>query len=191
MSKKLIGIALMAGLPLTAVAQGLSYNYADVRYATADDWSGLDPDGVTGEVSGQISDELFLRGGISMLSDSPVDVDTFSGELGLRHAIDRDVDLQGTIGVLHAEADGPGGSDDDTGFLATGGVRAMLTPEVELEGTLIYEENDILDAAYDDGIDARFGGLYHFTPRLALGANYRVDNELLTLGGRYDFGVMR
>jgi hypothetical protein len=191
MSKKHFVIALLTGLPLTAAAEGLSYNYVDVRYATADDWRGLDPDGVTGEVSGLISDQLFLRGGASLLSDSPVDVDTFSGELGLRHAIDRDADLQGTIGLLHAEADGRGGSDDDTGFIATGGVRAMLTPEVELEGSLIYEENDILDAAYNDGIDARFGGLFHVTPRLALGANYRVDNELLTLGGRYDFAVMR
>ena len=63
----------------------------------------------------------------------------------------------------------------------------MLTPDVELEGTLIYEDNDLIE----DGLDARFGGLYHFTPRLALGANYRIDNELLTVGARYDFGVMR
>lgn len=180
MSKKTIASLLIAGLPLTAAAQGLSYNYADVRYGDADRF-----DGVVGEVSGQISDELFLRGGISMLSDSPVDADIFSGELGFRHAIDRDVDLVGTLGVQHVEIDTPGGSNDDTGLLATGGVRAMLTPEFEAEGTLIYEDNDLID----DGLDARIGGLYHFTPRLALGLNYRIDNELLTVGGRYDFGI--
>ncbi|WP_052367475.1 hypothetical protein [Algiphilus aromaticivorans] len=182
MSKKYIVTALMAGLPLTAAAQGLSYNYVDVRYGDADNL-----DGIVGEISGQISDEFFLRGGVSLLSDSGVDADIFTGELGMRHAIDRDVDLLGTIGVQHVEVEAGNTSRDDTGLLATGGVRTMLTPEVELEGTLIYEDNDLIE----DGLDARFGGLYHFTPRLALGANYRIDNELLTLGARYDFAVMR
>lgn len=183
MIKRSLTALLALGLPLTAMGQGISYNYADVRYGDAD--GGLD--GVVGEVSGQVADQFFLRGGVSLLSNSGVDLDTFTGEFGLRHALNRDVELQGTLGLIHADIDTPGSSSDDTGLLATGGIRAMVAPQFEVEGTLIYEDNDVLD----DGLDARFGGLFHFTPRLAAGASYRVDNELLTIGGRYDFGIQR
>ncbi|MCK5770361.1 outer membrane beta-barrel protein [Algiphilus sp.] len=177
--------ALLVGIiaPMAAGAAGINYNYADLRYVDADD-AGLD--GVAGEVSGLVADQLFVRGGVSLLSDDGFDADTVSGELGYRHPLSGDVELQASAGLVHGEIDTPFGSEDDTGFLLTGGARAMLTPDIELETTLLYQ--DLFD---DSDLDARIGGLFHLNPRWALGASYQVDAELLALGGRFNFGHLR
>lgn len=80
----------------------------------------------------------------------------------------------------------PGGtvSDDDLGFIASGGVRFELTEEVELEGKLTLTEVD----PFDDGLGMQAAARYYMTPEFsaAVGLANDADFDGLFINARYN-----
>jgi hypothetical protein len=77
------------------------------------------------------------------------------------------------------------GIDDEIGFELSGGVRGMLTPEVEARAKLTYLDiDDLGDDAY-----LTLGGDYFFMPNLSAGLELDVggDFDTLSAGVRYFF----
>lgn len=181
MKKVLLAAAAAMALSPMAMAGGLSYNYVDLRYADFDGSSGFNA-----EVSGKIADQVFLRSTLFYVSDSGVKLTTISLEGGYRHPVAPNADVYVAAGLLYADVEVDFGfgtaSDDDTGYIISGGGRLLATNQLELDAVLIYES--IFD---DSDTDVRLGALFHATPRIAFGANYLLDAEVLTAGVRFNF----
>jgi hypothetical protein len=75
-------------------------------------------------------------------------------------------------------------SDDDLGFIASGGVRFELTEEVELEGKLTLTEVD----PFDDGLGLQAAARYYMTPEFsaAVGLANDADFDGLFINARYN-----
>jgi hypothetical protein len=180
MKRYLLPLAALVIAPSIATASAVSYNYVDVRYVDVDG----PLDGVGAEISGSISPNLFLRGGFSLLSGRGLDVDTLRAEIGYHTALNPQVDLLGTIGAIYSEIDPPGSSkDDDTGLTMSGGLRAMLAPQIE--GSAIVRHDRIFSSS---NTDFTLGGLFHINNQWAVGASYTFDSDdTITVGGRFNY----
>lgn len=75
-------------------------------------------------------------------------------------------------------------SDDDLGFIASGGVRFELTEEVELEGKLTLTEVD----PFDDGLGMQAAARYYMTPEFsaAVGLANDADFDGIFINARYN-----
>lgn len=185
MFKKLLLASLLA-VPAVSMAEGLSYNFVEASYLS------VDIDGVSGNADGfgvggsyLFGKTVFGAAGYSSLSYKGVDSDSFNIGAGLRHGLTDKVDLVGSAGLLFAKIDVNGfGSDDDTGYFVQGGVRAQILPQLEINGGIAYAD------VFDDGNTTfSLGGVFSFTPQIALvaGATFDDDATGFAVGGRYNF----
>ncbi|HEY0975385.1 MAG TPA: outer membrane beta-barrel protein [Solimonas sp.] len=182
-----IAVAALVALPLSAFAQGLSYNYVEAGYVTGDA-DGTDFDGFRVKISGKIADSFYLFGSYGSLETdtSPaLESDTITAGLGWRHALGANTDFTAEAAFVKADVELSGfGSDDDTGYGLGVGVRHLLSPQFELAGNVDYV--DVFD---DDNTSFTAAALYHFTPALSLGVSYTTDDDTdaWTFGGRFNF----
>jgi hypothetical protein len=175
--------ALAAPLSLHAQARQTSYGtnpnytYLDGRVVS------IDPDGPGGSSDG-------LRIGGSMLFQpklfgvaSLTDIDELTQldvGVGLREPLSTRTDLVGIAGLVFADTE----FDDDIGFSLTGGVRSLVTPQIELGGYVGYVN------IFDDGDITLTGeGLLHVTRELSLVASLGLsdDYNAITIGARWNF----
>lgn len=193
MRKLFIVAACLAVMPAVATAQQgltgtdrLHYNYVDLRYARLDlPGPGSDPDGFIGEVSGKVADQFFVRGSYMRLSADGGSLDQIIGEGGFIFPMVPGVDLIGTAGVIYVDLE----DEDDTSFIVSGGVRALLIPQLEVQGRLLYTDNDFYDEGLDSAFDGEIEARFNFVPEWSVGMSYRIDADLLTVGARYNFGI--
>ena len=66
------------------------------------------------------------------------------------------------------------GNHDDTGLVASAGLRFRVQPKIELEGDVKYLTNDILH----DGLGAQVAGRFYIDPRFSVAAGVAVDTEM-------------
>lgn len=180
MKHKLLPLAALLVAPGMALAAAVPYNYVDVRYIDADN----NLDGFGAEASGLIAEQVFVRGGLSLLSGRGFDVNQLRAEIGYLMPVDPRFDLIASIGGLYADIDGPGGSgDDDFGLTLGGGIRARLAPQIEVS---LLATHDRVFSESDTYLT--LGGLYHFNPQWAAGISYIFDDDdALTLGVRFHY----
>ena len=195
---------MVLALPLTVLAQPdrgrdsgyvhdsgygrLSYTLGEVR-AVARDPDGADgADGVSLGGSALITPDLFIAGALTSVgSGGPngYDDDTVEVGLGLRHAFTSQVDLVGIAGFIHDDRQvGNRDLGSDLGPSLTGGVRAELTPAIEVGGYIDYTR-----LYNDSNLGVRGEGLYHFTPNFSVLAGVGLTDSERTadLGARWYF----
>jgi len=196
MNKTLILAAALLpalALPFTAQAQTsrdrsgaspFSYTYAELRYVDYDTDGGGSLDGLRLGGSLQFQPQLFAVGALTMLSDGPVDYETIDLGIGFRTALQSNVDFVAIGGLIFAEVDTPGRSNDDSGISLTGGVRGMMSPQFELGGYIGY-----VDLYGDGDITLTGEALFHVNRQATLLASlgFSDDVNTLTLGGRWNF----
>ena len=115
--------------------------------------------------------------------DIDVDYDTLDIGLGVNYPISPVVDLVGRISLVEVEAEIDGfGSEDESGYGPSAGVRAMVTEQLELNGFVNY-----FDLGSDaDDTTVEIGTLYNFTEMFAAGlsAEFGGDVRAFTVGVR-------
>lgn len=197
--RRMLQAAALAALGLGAggaSAAELSYEYADLRYISAD----ADPDVSVSafNLAGSILVEptVFLSGSYAIADTDDFRVQGVEGSVkssslslggGLRKVFEPGLD--GTLGlsVVRAESEGEGGfagSTSDTGYALEAGLRGWFTAKAEWGAALNYL------SIFDDGstsLNAQW--LYHATPRfaLALGAGASDETTQFNLGARFGF----
>lgn len=202
MRHPLLAAALLA-LPLSAVADGFSYTYADARYAFSDS------DAVSAQFDGPVlsgsyalpSDlagvaGLYLSGGGSFRQSDTFSDGTASGEvqgweanlrIGAHHALTPTLDVLVNGGAAFAKIKGKGGfdgfDDDEVSYVVAAGLRAKVIAGLELGAG--YEYSGLFDA---DG-SFNLGAEYRFTPNLSAvaDARYAGSADQYTVGARYNF----
>lgn len=186
MLKKML-IASVLALPAAAMADGLSYNFLQASYLNVDGDGGGKADGFDFSGSHLVGKNIFLQGGYSRVKvdGADIDVSAFTGGLGFRHGLTPTLDLNASANVLFAEVDaGRFGSEDDTGYSLNAGLRALVVPQLELNGGVTYTD------IFDEG-DTTFGigAVFSFTPQVALigGAGFGDDANTYSIGGRFMF----
>ena len=167
-------------------ASPFSYTYAELRYVVQDpDGPSDDFDGLRLGGSLQFRPQLFAVGSLTSVSNGPVDIDTIDLGLGFRTALQNNVDFVAIGGLIFANVDTPGGGgDDDSGISLTGGVRGMMSPQLELGGYVSY-----VDVYGDGDIGLTGEALFHVNRQATLLASlgFSDDVSTLTLGGRWNF----
>ena len=185
------GAASVAG---AAIADsGPKYTFGELAY-TRVDYEDFDVDGDLFGIAGSIAvtdmfhlfatyDDGELEG------DGGGDVDASTVEFGggINYALSDTMDIVGQLAWVSAEFDaGRFGGIDEDGYRVSGGLRAMMTPQFELNGGLTYV--DIEDA---DDTAIEFGGVYSFTDLFAVTAGASIGDEVSSfrLGARLYFDL--
>ena len=171
MLKKLCAAALLV-LPVTAMADGLSYNYLEGSYVIPEQDDALRFGG-----SFALNPQFFFKADGTIFDGGNL----LTGQLGYRHALNTTLDLNVTGGLLYAD---PDGGDSETGYTFGGGLRALVAPQLELNGGIAYY--DIYDSSE---VGFSVGAVYNFTPNWALsgGGTFIDDAEEFNVGVRYNF----
>jgi Ax21 family sulfation-dependent quorum factor len=156
MKYKLLALALVAALPLSAQATDLSYTHVEADYLNLD--HGTDGWGLRGSADlGKTG--LYLLGGYSWLNaDTPLGNDNVkSNELGIgyHHSIAAKTDLIGELAYRNADT----GSQNIDGARASVGVRSGMTDH--FEGFVKANYYDLSD--YNGDFTGTVGGQYKFT----------------------------
>ena len=183
-------LILIAGLLVQGIAMAqsseqaplvLNYDYVELRFVDGDSSGG---DGIRVNGSYNLGNNWLVVGGLTSL-DFNSNVDTTTWELGVGYVWDysNDFDLLSTLRYVRAEIDTPGGGADDNGFAFSAGARGLLTPEVEIRGSVNHVNFDNSDTYLE------LAGDYYFTRQFAAGLSveFAGDTDVITLGARWFF----
>ncbi len=176
-----------ASAATTATGAELRYDYLEGGYQSVDlDNPGVDGDGLFVAGSVLVTQSLFLAADIDYV-DFERGVDARSIEIGggVRLPLAPDLDLVLGGGYVDAEVDTRFGDFNDDGLFLRGGVRWLLTEQIELNAVLKYVD---LDESGDD-LGGELGAVIHLQPQLALLAGVEIadDADAVRLGLRYHF----
>ena len=178
-----IGLLVMPGVLFAQdnAKQTLSYSFGELRYVDIDNGG----DGFELGGSFQFSKNWF---GVASLASfdfgNSVDSTTFEIGAGYVFPFHQDWDIQINARVIRTEVDTPfGGSRNDTGIGALGGLRGLIAPQFEVRGNIHYVNVDESDVFLE------VAGDWYFTPKFAAGLSVEFggDVDLWTLGARYYF----
>jgi hypothetical protein len=169
-----------AALAQDAKQPALSYSFGEFRYVDVDNGG----DGFELGGSFQFTANWIGVASLSLLDfGNSVDVDIFEIGAGYIFPLQDDWDLQANARIIRTEVDTPFGSGNDTGIGLLGGVRGLLTPELEIRGNVHYVNVDESDVFME------FAGDWYVTPQWAVGLSVEFggDLDLWTIGARYYF----
>lgn len=185
---RILPFAALMVASVGAQAAGFSYDYVEGSLGEYDDLDGFYVGGAMG-----LNQQFGLLGSVGMLDDGPVDVTVIRGG-GLFHTgIQKDLDVFATLEIVYADFEAQvcmpfvgcvGGSDDDMGFAAAGGLRYAVQDNFQLEGKLTLTEVD----PFDDGLGISLDGRYYFNKQFsgAIGVASDAEFDGLFLNVRYD-----
>lgn len=188
--------AALIGLPLTAMAEGLSYNYLEAGYVSSDlDDADTDFDGYRAKLSVLINEGVYILGGYTDLeSDENANgakgtSEAITAGLGFRFGLFDATDLNIEAAWLNSEVGIDGGlldgaDTEDDGYTIGAGVRHLFFPQ--LEAGLKVDYTDVFD---DDDFAYTGSALFHVIPHLSIGGSYTfADNsDTWTAGLRFNF----
>ncbi|MDP9140720.1 MAG: porin family protein [Pseudomonadota bacterium] len=187
--------AALLGLPLTAMAEGLSYSYLEGGYVSSElDDGDVEADGFRAKLSVLINEGVYVHGGYAEAeTDENAIGATFTTKnitagLGVRFALfdATDLNIEGAWLNGKLERDGAALDTDveDDGYTIGAGVRHLFFPQ--LEAGLKADYSDIFD---DDDFAYTGSVLFHVIPALSIGGSYTIaDNaDTWTAGLRFNF----
>src|SRR4051794_2247910 len=164
-----IAAALIAGS--AAAAEGPRYTYGEVGYSRVDfDNFNEDADVFGAGGSLAVSERVYLVAGYSYgtidASGFDIDLENAAAGVGMHFPLNDTVDLIGEAAYEWAKIDIDNfGSEDDDGYGLKVGLRAMLTPQFELNGGGTYVDIS------DDETAFYVGAVYNFTEMFAVTGN--------------------
>ncbi|MBV1909747.1 MAG: hypothetical protein KUG78_10535 [Kangiellaceae bacterium] len=181
MKKKIIASAVLSILSFGAMADNPSFDNVEFGYTESDFDGGFEVDGFELKGSKEISDNFYIAGDFTRLSENGFDFDATT--VGIGYKLDFTNSSTFFSEVDYARFDVDGGNNED-GYQITAGVRSMLTDRFELKAAIEYL--DINDA---DGTFYVLGGAYSFTDKLAVYADYSYESDVSAygVGVRYNF----
>jgi Outer membrane protein beta-barrel domain len=167
-----------------AAEQGPNYTFMEAGYAHVE-LDDFDADGEALALEGSVALGSMFNlvgsyqdGTIEGPFDIDVDVSTVELGGGMHFPINPKIDFvtQLTWVSTEVDVDGFGGVDDD-GYGLGAGLRAMLTPNFELDGSVKYVEINNSD-------DTSFGAkaIYHFTDMFAMTGSIVAGEDTTTYG---------
>jgi opacity protein-like surface antigen len=165
--------------------EGPKYTYGEVGYAHVelDDFNEADGDeiGVSGSLA--LTDMLhifgsYAQGEVDGSNFPNIDTTSANAGLGLNYAVSPTIDLVGRVSYVYTKVELNNFDEDDSGIGLSGGVRAMVTPQLELNGGVSYVDfgNDNNDTALD------LGAVYSFTEMFAVTANASFSDDVTAVG---------
>jgi hypothetical protein len=166
-------IVAVAFMPMAAMAAGPTYNYIDAAYLSidVDDGPTFDGFGVGGSFA--LTESFHVVGSYADVSKGPMSATTSAVSLGYNHSLNDITDLVARAGWVHGRAKISGfGSESDNGWSVEAGLRAMLSPQFELNGFITYV--DLFD---DDDTSLSVGGVYYLTHNIGLGAGVSFSDD--------------
>lgn len=174
-------LAAFAVAPLAAVA-GPGYTYVGAGYGVIDPDGADDLDGFTLEGSVAVHENIHLLAEFVEGEDGAIELDRTRIAAGYNMPLNSATDFVARGGWSFVNIDVGPFSDSDDAFYAQAGVRSMVTPELELNGFLGYDD-------LEEEVGIELGGVYNFTPNFGATAGYSYSDELQTydVGLRYTF----
>jgi hypothetical protein len=185
--RRLTGFAalVVAAFSLPAfAAEGPRYTYGELGYQRVD-FDNFSENEDAGYLNGSLAldDRLFLVAdgsyGTIDTSGTNIDVTTLDAGLGFHIPLNQKVDFVAQVAYVWWKVDaGRFGHDDEDGIGLRGGLRAMVTPKLELNGGASYVDL----SGGDDNTSAYFGAVYNFTEVFAVTGNVDVGDNATTYG---------
>lgn len=172
-------LALSAGV---AAAAPFSYNYVEGGFGEVDHGDALFVGG-----SAALDKNLYVLGSLYALDfNNDVSGAYLEGGIGYHVPLSAEADFFVNGQLLYANFNHVGNDDDDLGAIARAGVRFMVVPKLELEGSLALSSNDFLQ---DDGVGLSASARYYFQPALSGALGFSSDTELdgFFVSARYNF----
>lgn len=174
----IIGIAAILGSgSLHAQDATLSYDYLGAEYFEGD-LLNEDFSGYGAELSLSLNDSLFVTGTASTAEndrDRPFQQWTgkpelrgYSAGLGFHTPLSERADFVTGVKYIRSELKFAGRTVDADGYGLDAGIRALLAPNLELEGMVNYIGGDDFDETFGYRANLRF----YVTPALSLSAGY-------------------
>ena len=185
---------LLMGLSAGAAAQGadgasgLKYTFVEVGYGQLSfDDPDVDGDGFGIGGSYALTDQFHLFANYRTASlDFDIDTTDMNVGFGFNSPISDTIDVVATLSYVYVEFDqATFGSADDNGLGGGIGLRALMTPQIELFGGVEYV--DLSDSGSDTALGA--GIRYNFNEKFAAGlaGDWSDDASSYTLTGRMYF----
>lgn len=198
MKKALLASAMVLA-SATANAAGFGYSYLELGFGETDSAGENDGDALFFGGAAQIQRGLSVLGSYYTLDlDDGFDGEIFTGGLQFNTPIGARTDFVGSVQLIYAEVewdravrvgryyiDYDKGSVDDTGLLLRGGVRHSVQQNLQLEGDVTYNTNDLWE---DDEVGIRGAVRFYADRQLSVAVGVASDQELdgLFISGRYD-----
>ncbi len=182
MRKFALATALAASLPLAAAASP-SYTYVGAGYVGAEPDGGSSLHGFGLEGSFALQEDIHLMADFFRVKDSPVTLRRNRIAAGYNMPVNERTDFVARLGWSFAKASVSNvGSNSDDGIFGQAGVRGMVTPELELNAFLSYDD-------VESKVSFDVGAVYNFSPDfgVVLGYTYSSNLETWQLGLRYNF----
>lgn len=179
-------ISLLAGLTLSAtsfitLADSPEWRYVEGGYTKMDfdDNESFEPDGFVVSSKYLLNSNIYLNGEYSNFEEGSFDFDMLTLGAGYRLPINNTTDAY--FGANFERIDGD--FDDETGYSVNAGLRSMVTEQVELLGEVGYYDVEDGDTTF------KVGANYYITPQWAIGASYKLIDELdiMQVTARYSF----
>lgn len=198
MKKALLASAIMLA-STTVNAAGFGYSYVELGFGEADFVEDSDGDALFFGGSAQLQRGLSVIGSFYSLDlGDNADGEIFTAGLQFNTPIGSKTDFVGSVQLINAEVDveyreGPcryyrncdKRSIDDTGLLLRGGIRHAVQHNLQLEGDISYNTNDLWE---DDEVGIKAGVRFYADRQLSIAVGVASDQELdgLFISGRYD-----
>lgn len=188
--------AALLGLPLSAMAEGLSYSFLEGGYvSTKADESDLEFDGWRAKLSVLINEGVYVLGGFSTIDSdenaagAKTSLENITAGLGVRFGLFDATDLNIEGAWLNSKLEREGGvfdgaEVDDDGYTVGVGLRHLFFPQ--LEAGLKADYTDVAD---EDDFAYSASLQFHVIPMLSLGGSYTIadDSDTWTAGLRFNF----
>jgi len=177
MNKKIIVGTVLSVLSFGAMADTPSFNNIELGYISFDVDGGFEPDGFELKGSKELSDNFYIAGDYSDVSDQGLSASLITLGVGYKNDFSDSSSFYAEIDYAKVDADG--GFDED-GYELTLGIRSMLNDQFEIKAAVEYLEIDNDDTTY-----LVLGGAYDFTDSVAVYADYKYESD----ESRYGIGV--
>jgi hypothetical protein len=181
---RLLVPCLMLALPALGVAADEPrYTYAELGYVNTDfDDIDVDGDGFRLDASYALHRNVHLVAEYEDTDlDRGIDAEVWNAGIGLNFPLRPGLDAVGRARYIDFQLDTPGSGDpDEDGYGLEGLVRAMIGPQLEINGGVRYVDIE------DDETSLVVGGLYEMAKNFAISAELDLGDDVTTIfiGGR-------
>jgi hypothetical protein len=163
----------------------MNYRNVDFTYLLSAEIEGggnnIDGDGFQLRGSLPVYENFFALAEFAVVNyEFDVDTTRFMVGGGGHWPLSSTVDIIGRVGVVNFKVDQGGADDDDTGLFLGGRVRAMVTPQFELEGGLEYFGIHV--GTIDNETVFVGEARYHFNPQWSAGVVFNMGNDTSNFG---------